>query len=692
MNGRVSCTACDQAAPAVNYCEICHSLFCKACTRVVKVEDLACGNCGATGGEVLKDTSGVYFCRRCKSQNVRASAKTTWECPECHSSAVVNVREKLLDLNGEFLAVVQSAREFVGFFDRVVGEYHATKARLLSLRNGKYRANHFPTMDSDFLNAGLSLAHALTTAWQRVEEFFDHALRHVRFFEVSEWSMTQVPIVENVLGQVCEERDRVVQFLDRLVKKFGETFREVDEKIEFVERVVELFDRFSNLLVLDAAERPVFALECALHKVNQDVSLKTGGGVILVTSQRVVFLHESGLFRKKHEVIFSLPLEKLDNVEIRGRFLKKVALDFQSGEFQFNLDREKRELLVQYIEMAKQYERFFGRDDQVLQRIEGIKLDRPSVQKAVERSVENVLASVAAGRRGAGVNLPGDLGTLRPRFSASEAREVVGSSGFGRNKGRDSRVNPVATGREQWAGSGRTWDARWSLSGNPGYAPAQEGPETLGPPVVNLGYVGGIEGGRRASPAVQSTRAVQAAPKVLPRGAFHDFSFDAPAPPALPAPPAPHLAGVATQPNRSFWVRKEMERVARQLEAADGGRPPGYDADRAVGTSRASRAMDGVPRSTCGEFRPPQVQREPPPSQPSRLDRATREPHPPAERRLREVEREIWSIEETLRKLDHQLARSKLQRIEDYAATCRSLQRELYELLQEREDLRRHLA
>ncbi|MHA1733094.1 MAG: PH domain-containing protein [Promethearchaeota archaeon] len=662
---RVQCRTCESGAPVTYYCEICHGVFCRSCAKDVKSEELTCGNCGSS--TILTDSSGVQFCRDCKSQNVQVVTKRLRECPECKSTAVVNIQDKLLEINRDFIQVVQDTREFVKSFDTTYNSFNSLRQKLIKLRRGPNQALHYPSLDGELVNTYTTLQHSFENAWQRLRSFYDNAKRHVKYFGITPWTVTQIPVVENILSQIKDDYSRTGEFLEHLEERFQEDFEGIGERISVIEEIMGLFTRFRGQVVLEATELPVYALECNLHDVvNDTVETRKGSGVVLVTNKRVVFIHESGVFRKKCEVLFSLPLDRLDNVEVRGRFFRKVKLEFQSGEYTFNPSRDKQDQLVDFIEMAKNYEHYFVLNAELLARLERQDFKRHNLVNAIEAAIDEVLSIISGQGESAGYgNLADCEGTCggppswEQPLPYQQAKAVASYSGLRGYREPNTPMN-YGVGRNYRAQPPRS-------SARP--RPRENTPRRLNrpmnvipnlpdlggndvyqePPLVDVPSQGASSSYRRRFPRSNFSQLRQTRPSSVPQvtvparpGSFRNFSFD---PPPLVAQTAPQGLGAefpgqtfagTTNPN-TVWRRREREKLAR-----------GIDSDRQGSGAPVQGANQRVGKTTA-----------------------------------RELEREIWAVNQALEKLDAQYSSGQISKVDDYINAYRNLQRELYVLREE---------
>ncbi|HMF34774.1 MAG TPA: hypothetical protein VKK79_25360 [Candidatus Lokiarchaeia archaeon] len=388
----IACEFCDESAPVSYYCETCHSIFCSDCLQTPTREEKICGKCGSN--LILTDTSGVEFCQVCKTQHAAGQIiyRTLKVCPSCNSPTAVKIEQKKNTLTRDFYNIVQESRHLLTHVNEMVNRFNNCRQKLLQLRAQIPPSNHFPTLESEMLKVASLVDQIKAGIKERIQLFFDNAHRNLDFFTEARMRPQDLPLIENTLLTVRSEQNDLVRYAERCLAKVDEDLESAKARLGFVEEIIERFRPYLHLLDLKRQERPVFAMECILKNgvlEDQEVGKKTG--LALLTNQKISFIYEHGIIRKKSEILFQAPISELAKAEVRGRIFKRLRLDFNNGYYKLSLGKEDRAKLLQYIDVARDFDERNKVDQEKLQELTQMRLNARDIRQLLEEQINCIL-------------------------------------------------------------------------------------------------------------------------------------------------------------------------------------------------------------------------------------------------------------------------------------------------------------
>jgi len=382
----VACEYCDKMAPVSYYCETCHAMFCAECLRTPTHHEKVCGSCGSN--VILRDANGLEFCQVCKSQHVDKIYRSMKVCPSCHSPTAVKIEQKKLGLSQRFYAEVQASRQLMNPVNEMVNRFNNCRQKLLLLRTQIPPSKHFPTLEPELIKVGSLIEQIKLGVKERVQIFFQNVQRSRDFFQDQVMRSQDLPIVENTLRSVEAEEKDLMLYIDRCFMKVDEDLETIKARLTFIEDIIERFRPHLHLLDLTRQERPVFAMECIVKGGQQDdQEIGKKAGLILLTNQKIYFIHAHGMRKKKNDVLFTAAVGELENAEVRGRIFKSLHLEFNTGHYTLALEKDDRLKLLQYLEIARSFDEKNKIDQEQSQELNRLRLSARDLRQVIEEQI-----------------------------------------------------------------------------------------------------------------------------------------------------------------------------------------------------------------------------------------------------------------------------------------------------------------
>ncbi len=386
----VACEYCDKMAPVSYYCETCHAVFCVECLQTPAHHEKVCGSCGSN--VILRDGNGLEFCQVCKSQHVDQVYRSLKVCPSCHSPTAVKIEQKKLGLVQQFYSEVQGSRQLLNPVNEMVNRFNNCRQKLILLRTQIPASKHFPTLEPEIINVANLIEQIKLGVKERVQIFFQNVQRSREFFQEQLMRPHDIPIVENtLLGVEAEEKD-LTRYIERCFLKVNEDLETIKARLSFIEEIIERFRPHLHLIDLKRQERPVFAMQCIVkggEHLNQEIGKKSG--LILLTNQKIYFIHAHGLRKKKSDVLFEAVIGDLESAEVRGRVFKNLHLEFNTGHYKLALEKDDRLKLLQYIEVARTFDEKNKIDQEKFQELNQMRLSSRDIRQVIEDQIACIM-------------------------------------------------------------------------------------------------------------------------------------------------------------------------------------------------------------------------------------------------------------------------------------------------------------
>ena len=349
------CPVCGKNPNITYICEDCNEIFCEDCVDLHGEDNLVCLLCG--GSDIHYDKHGRSFCRECGSHDMRNVKNISPTCRICESEKVVLIVEKQKQLIEEFKTIIKDTRAFIKPLEEMVERLTLYRHNLYQLRKEYPPCYHYSNLEEDAIVNFKLFDKAKSTLYEQVNRFFQEIQHNINYIaEIQVTHPSNLPYISEILKHFERERKKVTNLSINNVDLIDKRVHPDEEKVEFMGSMQGIFTTFIGKLQLEKDEKIVFALKCKLSTgttKKKDYSNKNG--TILITSKRLYFYHEQGVFQKRIVQLFSVKLSDLQQAGVKGRLKKKVSLEFLNSMYKFSISKENREELITWIEKARQF-------------------------------------------------------------------------------------------------------------------------------------------------------------------------------------------------------------------------------------------------------------------------------------------------------------------------------------------------
>ncbi len=386
-----SCPICGKNPNLTYICEDCHEIFCEDCVDLHGEDNLVCMQCG--DADIHSDKHGRPFCRKCGSHDMRNIKKLNPTCRICESENVVSIEDKQKQLIEEFKTIIKDTRAFIRPLEEMVKRLTQYRHNLYQLRNEYPPCFHYPTLEDEAILYFKTFDKVKSTLYEHVNRFFQEIQYNINYVaEIQVTHPSNLPYISEILKHFERERKKVTNLSINNMELIDKRITPEEEKVEFMETMQGIFTSFIGKLQLESDEKIVFALKCKLSagtSKKKDYSNKNG--TILITSERLYFYHEQGVFQKRTVQLFSVKLSDLQQAGVKGRLKKKVSLEFLNSMYKFTISKDNREELIHWIEKARKFKANNKSSEISLKQLTKYKLNTKIFREDLENTIYELI-------------------------------------------------------------------------------------------------------------------------------------------------------------------------------------------------------------------------------------------------------------------------------------------------------------
>ncbi len=435
-----SCPICGKNPNLTYICEDCHEIFCEDCVDLHGEESLVCVQCGRA--DIHSDKHGRSFCRDCGSHNMRNIKKLNPTCRICESENVVLIEEKQKKLIEEFKTIIKDTRAFIRPLEGMVERLTLYRHNLYQLRTEYPPCFHYSTLEDDAILNFKLFDKAKSTLYEHVNRFFQEIQHNINYIaEIQVTHPSNLPYIGEILNHFERERKKVTNLSINNVEVIDKRINPDEEKVEFMGAMQGIFTSFIGKLQLERNEKIVFALKCKLSTgISKKKDYSNKNGTILITSKRLYFYHEQGVFQKRTVELFSVKLSDLQQAGVKGRLKKKVSLEFLNSMYKFSISKDNREELINWIEKARKFDASNKNSEKSSKNLAKYKLNTKLFREDLENTIYELI-----GYHGSYVDNPISNANNQAIHSSMYRRKGLNGhrSNSYQNQIQDSRFKPM---------------------------------------------------------------------------------------------------------------------------------------------------------------------------------------------------------------------------------------------------------
>jgi hypothetical protein len=198
--------------------------------------------------------------------------------------------------------------------------------------------------------------------------------------------------INEILDFFERERRKVEESSKSKIESISPKITAIRDKIDFMETVQASFMKYLGKLKLESDEQIVYYQPCKLASgKNTDDAYSNKGGTIMLTSKRLYFLHEQGLFRKQTVVLFRVLIEDIQSAGVTGKLVKKLSLESLNSMYNFKLRKDDRDKLLNWIERARKFATHNQIDRESWQQLNRAKINSSMFQEQLEQAIYKLI-------------------------------------------------------------------------------------------------------------------------------------------------------------------------------------------------------------------------------------------------------------------------------------------------------------
>ena len=387
------CRFCQRYVKLSYYCQECGTSSCSDCLHENKFEFDICQDCKSRNIE-YDNSSKVKVCKDCGKENIIKVNQTLKSCPKCNSHQIINIYEKKEDLEREFLDLIKDVRLFINPIREILTKLYKLRQKIYRARDPPIKCHHFPKMESDLLALFKLFKYVYDSLYEKIDHHFQQlSLNKEYFFDIYSQPNSNITIIEGILDNLSRFYNNIDKFIIKNIKTFNESIEPFEKNLKFIDKINNLFLSYKKFLNLAEYEKPVYAIYAKLlNGLNTEDRFKKKKGILFITNLDLSFVHEHGIMKKKEEIIFKAPVNDLIRIKEKGKITKKLYLEFEYGKYEFTLPSKAISRVIEYILLARTFDESTIIDNQSVKRLQQIDIQINNLINFIEEHINSFLS------------------------------------------------------------------------------------------------------------------------------------------------------------------------------------------------------------------------------------------------------------------------------------------------------------
>jgi hypothetical protein len=206
------------------------------------------------------------------------------------------------------------------------------------------------------------------------------------------WRPEQFSFIEGIKNRVTHIGLQYEISVDDCLETAKSSLEELAKYLEGLSYYRKHFNGFYEQTELSVNELPVCAFP-EMKLVGSDfLKHDKAQGTLYITNKRLIFIAETGIVRKKTEIIFDFPLVYLKGIEEDGRLRKRLILSMKQGNVKVVCSDQTKRVMPDYLEIARGFERYIQTDLARVRRLEQSRCNISDVRLKIENLVYTLLS------------------------------------------------------------------------------------------------------------------------------------------------------------------------------------------------------------------------------------------------------------------------------------------------------------
>jgi hypothetical protein len=384
------CRFCQRNVKLAYYCEDCGTSCCSDCLHEEKIDSYLCQDCNSK--DIFVPESGnKKACKDCGAENIVRSNQLLKSCPKCHSHQIINIYEKKEDLEKIFMELIKNSRSFIDPLRELVNSLYLLKQKIQDARAPPVKCFHYPTMELDLLALFKLFIYAKETLIEKIRNFIQHlSINKEYFFDIYTQQNSNIRIIEDILENLNRSYNSITDFIENNVNTINTSIVNLSKNLVFIDKITFYFKNYIRFLNLADEEKPVYAIYAKLaNGLNTEDKYKKNKGILFITNFDLSFVREHGKRKKKQEGIFKAPVKDLTKVQIRGRLFKKLYIEFPYGRYEFTLPPNSISRVLDYLLLARSFDETVIYDKLAAKKLYNVEIDLSDISNYIEEAINS---------------------------------------------------------------------------------------------------------------------------------------------------------------------------------------------------------------------------------------------------------------------------------------------------------------
>ncbi len=384
------CRFCQRNVKLAYYCEECGTSCCSDCLHEEKIDSYLCQDCNSKN-IFVPESSNKKVCKDCGAESIVRSNQLLKSCPKCHSHQIINIYEKKEDLEKIFMELIKNSRSFMEPLREIVNSLYTLKQKILDARAPPVKCFHYPTMELDLLALFKLFIYAKETLIEKIRNFIQHlSINKEYFFDIYTQQNSNIRIIEDILENLNRSYNSIKDFIENNVTTINTSVVNLSKNLVFIDKITFYFKNYIKFLNLAEEEKPVYAIYAKLaNGLNTEDKYKKNKGILFITNFDLSFVREHGKRKKKQEGIFKAPVKDLTKVQIRGKLFKKLYIEFPYGRYEFTLPPNSISRVLDYLLLARSFDETVIYDKLAAKKLYNVEIDLSDISNYIEEAINS---------------------------------------------------------------------------------------------------------------------------------------------------------------------------------------------------------------------------------------------------------------------------------------------------------------
>ncbi|MHA1602099.1 MAG: hypothetical protein ACTSUI_03725, partial [Promethearchaeota archaeon] len=381
------CSICNENINVTWICPQCHQIFCDDCVDIAVKEGWVCTECGSK--DYRLDRHKMPICNQCGSKHFNELKNLEYSCRNCGSQEIIQIEELQNQLLMEYKEIIENCRQFLSPVEEVVTQLNRNRQSLIQLRSDKPQFYHYPNLEAELILAIQFFQNILNSISEEVYHFFQEIERNIHYIsEIKTTHASNLLLIKEIIHHFEINRQKVGSSTKSSLMQLDEKLIRIDEKIKFMESVRSQIVPLMEKISYDPDEKMVYIAKCKLSNgTNKAGSYSNKNGTVLLSSKRLYFLQETGLFKKRTVCLFQILLSDVGEYKVKGKYNQKITFELLNEYYKFSIPKNERDKLLEWIDRAKKFDTNYVIDQDGQKKLKRIKINMGMFQEELEQAI-----------------------------------------------------------------------------------------------------------------------------------------------------------------------------------------------------------------------------------------------------------------------------------------------------------------